>query len=197
MFYHASKELADACIRRKWIKDQDRAWCIYAIEKRIIMIPFWIFIFLWILSTKLYVETVAFLIPFYALRRRMGGWHARNWHVCFIMSVSIVILSVCLFGKLISTFSNLAIIFLNLAVLITAIRMRPVYPPQVFFSTAEIISNNKVKNMLIIIILIVQLIFLCLKNFSPVIYSLLGIATVIISVETEKLTKRGRKNENT
>lgn len=187
MFYRASKALADACIKREWIEIQDRDWCIYAIEKRIITIPFWIFIFLWLISTNLYVETFSFLIPFYALRRRMGGWHAPNCYVCFIMSVSIVILSVGVFGKIISTFSNLTIVFLSLVVINTAMLMKPVYPTQVHFSTAEIICNNKIKNRITFVILLLQFVFLLIGKIFPIIYSSLGITMVIISVQAEKI----------
>ena len=169
MLHKCAEELADICCKRGWIQEGLRPWCIYSLEKWLSIMLFFSAAIVWASFSDLYVETVSFLIPFYSLRRRLGGCHTKNAYFCFFISI----------------ISVMILMIVDSIVVIIAIVIRPTYPPQVHFTQKEITANFYKKNDLINIFFAIQLI----SGFfgkQILAYSLCGISFCITTVIIQK-----------
>lgn len=186
--------LSNVFCERGWIELKSYDWCVYALEKRLGLLLFTSAVVLWMGISGLYVESMAFLLPFYFLRRRMGGCHAKSACVCFFISIGLVIFSSLFIGKILLAFPTSFLITLDLASLSLAMISQPAYPPQVHFSRRETAANFQRKNHLLLFILVIQLLSITISDNRILAYSLCGIVLCIITVLIEK--QKGRlKNE--
>lgn len=99
MIHQCALKLTEVCCQRNWIKEGDRSWCVYAMETRIGTTVFAVLLIVWSAVSTCWLETIAFVLPCYLLRQRMGGWHARTSFQCLIISISAVIVTCKLLGK--------------------------------------------------------------------------------------------------
>lgn len=76
MIHQCALKLAEVCCQRNWIKEGDRSWCVYAMETLIGTTVFVVLLIVWSAVSTCWLETIAFVLPCYLLRQRMGGWHA-------------------------------------------------------------------------------------------------------------------------
>lgn len=184
--------LSNVFCERGWIDLDSYDWCVYALEKRLGLLLFISAVALWMGISGLYVESMAFLIPFYFLRRRMGGCHAKSACVCFFISIGLVIFSSLFIGKIFLAFSTSFLIALDLTIISLAMISQPAYPPQVHFSQQETVANFRRKNHLLLFILMIQLLSITIFDNRILAYSQCGIVLCIITVLIEK--QKGRLN---
>ena len=192
MIRQKAERLAALCCERKWIEEDAREWCVYALEKWMGLGLFFLAVVLWMLFSGLWLETTAFLAPFYLLRRRMGGCHAKSPHVCFFFSVGLVVLVSALLGRLLLALPAWLLLAMDGAAVLTLFLLSPAYPPQVNFTQEEAQANGKRKNLLLAGIFLLQLLSLPLLDGRFLACSLCGLvfsaATIIIQ---KNILKRG------
>ena len=185
MLHKCAEELADICCKRGWIQEGLRPWCIYTLEKWLSIMLFFSAAIVWASFSDLYVETVSFLIPFYSLRRRIGGYHTKNAYFCFFISIISVMIASSVIGTYLLLLPLWILMIVDSIVVIIAIVIRPTYPPQVHFTQKEITANFYKKNDLINIFFAIQLI----SGFfgkQILAYSLCGISFCITTVIIQK-----------
>ena len=196
MIRKSSVWLSDVFCKRGWIDLDSYDWCVYALEKRLGLLLFISAVALWMGISGLYVESMAFLVPFYFLRRRMGGCHAKSSCVCFFISIGLVIFSSSFLGRMLLPLPISILFTLNLICVLFAMHLRPAYPPQIHFSIQEITANYIRKNYLLLLILLIQCLSLILYDKRILVYSQCGIVLCNITVLIEKQKGR-RENEKT
>ena len=113
MIHQCALKLTEVCCQRNWIKEGDRSWCVYAMETRIGTTVFAVLLIVWSAVSTCWLETIAFVLPCYLLRQRMGGWHARTSFQCLIISISAVIVTCKLLGKAVMQLPTLVVIIIN------------------------------------------------------------------------------------
>lgn len=190
MIHNAAARLARASCERSWIDEENYEWCIYALEKRISLLLYIAVVLLWADISGLLIETLSFLLPFYLIRRRIGGYHAKSAGACFTLSVLLVVFVSLSVGEITAYLPQIILIFVDATVVITGLLMKPIYPPQAHFTSAEQRANNLRKNILLYIILLMQGISLCiddLRIFTGSFCSVLfAVFTVIIQITKNK-----------
>ncbi len=184
MIRREAERLTEICCKRNWIDEDARAWCAYALEKCIGLSLFFTAVLVWMVLSERYVETVAFLGPFYLIRRRMGGCHAKSACACFFISLGLVAFVSCFLGDWLMLLPLRLLLMLDCAVTAILLVLRPAYPPQVNFGEAEKKANNKRKNILLVALLLVQLVSVTFVNTRILSHSFCGLtlsaATIII-----------------
>ena len=149
--------IAEASISRGWIKAQDKLWCTYAVEKKLIALCFFLLMIPFALLLNVLPQTAVFSCVFYLLRRRFGGWHAPYAWLCQVISIALMLAVTLLAGPAMMKFPSLVIWGMDAVVMAIAIMRSPVYPPQLHFSQEIKRANAKKKNLLLIIVLALQL----------------------------------------
>ena len=184
MFHHLSNTIADICVSRNWIASERRQWCVYALETKIQAGLLFLVIMGIAILTGVLPQTSVYSLVFFLLRKRFGGWHAPNEWLCQLISIALVFFMVLLVVPMILNLSLIEIWILNGIAIALAVAIKPVYPLKVHFSYKIVLANQRIKNMLLICIVIVQV---CTfqKNISILVCSMLAIYTGIISVLIE------------
>mgnify|MGYP000839379042 FL=1 len=157
MIRREAERLTEICCKRNWIDEDTRAWCIYALEKWIGLSLFFTAVLVWTVLSRRYVETVAFLGPFYLIRRRMGGCHAKSACACFFISLGLVVFVSRFLGDWLMLLPFWSLLMLDCTVTVILLVLSPAYPLQVNFGEAEREANYNRKNILLIAVLLVQL----------------------------------------
>ena len=198
MIRRQAERLTEICCKRNWIDENARAWCIYALEKWIGLTLFFTAVLVWMLLSGRYLETVAFLGPFYLIRRRMGGCHAKSACACFFISLGLVVFVSRFLGEWLMLLPLRLLLMLDCTVTVILLVLSPAYPPQVNFGEAEREANNKRKNILLIAVLLVQLASVYFVDTRVLSHSLCGLtlsaATIIIQ---KNILKRSAQDEKT
>ena len=184
-----SESITNACIARGWISEQDKPWCIYAIEQK--LLANFLFLFLAVLSVILgkFIETAVFACVFYFLRRRYGGWHAPSAWLCQFISIALMLSVVMLIGPTIAKCPLVILWIVDLSILVIAFLQTPIYPPQVHFDQEIKTANNKKKNQILFVVIFMQF---CISPFHEgiLVYSLLAVLAGILSVYIEIMRQR-------
>ena len=92
--------LTNACISQKWIAEDRKEWCIYAIETKMQAISLFTLLTIISLALDVFLETFTYSWVLYILRRKIGGWHAPTAWLCQIISISMVLSTVFFIGPL-------------------------------------------------------------------------------------------------
>ena len=193
MIHKSAEAMAKNFCNRGWVQEELRPWCIYTLEKWMGILLFFSAVLFWVILSGQYIETAAFLVPFYFLRRRMGGCHARSARTCFIISISSVIIVSSIIGTWLLAFPSYLIIIADALVIAIALILRPVYPPQVHFTAEEIDANYRKKNDLLISFFTLQLLSILFIDKRVLAYSFCGIAFCVITVIIQK--QKGRSKD--
>ena len=197
MLHTYAIKITSLCIGKQWIDAEDRDWCIYTVEKWIMILLFFSAIIIWMVGSGKYIETIATVGSFYAIRRRAGGYHAPHPWICLLTSATIVIASTTLFCSTISRLPCGVFWGLNLAAVTIAIIVRPEYPPQANFSASEKRENTKRKNILLFFLLVCQLIVSVIYDMNMIVVGIfVGINIATLTVIIEKITSTRRKIYN-
>ena len=188
-------QIASHSVARGWISNDDLAICCYAVERRLLSAFFFLVLSLIIVPLKKVPEAIIFLSVVLSFRQRMGGIHARNEWECLFISISMVMVSVILFGPLLEQLSLLAICALDAILIICTYFLEPSYPPQVHFDQQVIDANTTRKNILLFILVLLQIISAKWFDSLFIVYSSLGLLSVNIAVIIGKhYTKRKGKH---
>ena len=179
--HQLSIRIAEACIKRNWIKAIDKDWCIYTVETKLLFCAFLILagIITWLLGVL--VEASIFIFVFCLLRSHMGGWHAPFAWLCQIISLSLVLLCTLILGPAIQMLCQEALWGINIFALIIAYITKPVFPVQMHATEDVLIENTKIKNRILLLIFCVQVISFRFTQVF-VIYSFLGTLFCVISI---------------
>ena len=192
MMRQKAERLAALCCERGWIEEDAREWCVYALEKWMGLGLFFSAVILWMLVSGLWLETFAFLAPFYLLRRRMGGCHAKSPQACFFFSVGLVVLVSAFLGRLLLALPVWLLLALDGAVLTALFLLSPAYPPQVHFTAEEAQANYRRKNLLLAGIFLLQLLSPALMDRRFLACSFCGLAFSAVTIIIQKnILKRG------
>jgi len=184
--------LSDYLVKRGWMEKERYNWCVYALEKRLGLLILLSFSTIWMILSRLYFETLSFLVPLYLLRRRIGGWHAKNTFLCFGLSFGIVILSSSLLGRLISELPPFGLLTIDAIMILFALCLQPEYPPQLSFSVEEKAENCRIKNRLIVFVFLLQCSSLVFFDSRVLAHSLCAVIICVIAVLLQK--QKGRYN---
>lgn len=182
--------------QRDWIKKEQLNWCVYALEKRLGLLFLLSFLTIWMIISHLYLETISFLVPLYLLRRRIGGWHAKNAIVCFGLSVGIVVFSSSLLGRLISELPPFVLLTIDATMILCALCLHPEYPPQLSFTEEEKAENCRIKNHLLLFVFLIQCFSLVFFDSRILAHSFCAVIISVVAVLLQKTERKG-KNEKT
>ena len=173
--------IAEACVKRQWIKAIDMDWCIYAVETKLLFCTFLTLagIITWLLGAL--VEASIFVFVFCLLRSHMGGWHAPFAWLCQTISLSLVLLCTLILGPEIRMLRQEVLWGINIFALIIAYITKPVFPVQMHATEDVLIENTKIKNRILLLIFCVQVISFRFTQVF-VIYSFLGTLFCVISI---------------
>lgn len=188
MIHNVAAKIAKASCERAWIGEDDFEWCVYALEKRISILLYMTVVLLWIVVSGRLVDTLSFLLPFYLMRRRIGGCHVNSAGVCFTLSVLLVILASIFASKAAVYLPQNILIFADAAAFFTGLLVKPSYPPQAHFTQDERLANKCRKNILLCMILAAQCISLCIHDVRIFTCSFCGVSLAVVTaiIQTSK-----------
>ena len=179
-----SVKIAEYSVRKQWISSEDKLWCIYALEKKLMTAVFLLSLIPFALFFHSFEQMAIYSCLLLLLRRRFGGWHAPSAGLCLLLSVAQVLLITVVIGPKLSELSLRSLLVFDAITMLTAIIVKPVYPKQVHFDQAIVKENNRRKNFLLLGIAMLQLILgIWYKDY--LIYSLLASLTSVLSVAIE------------
>ena len=188
--------LSNCLVKRGWITENTINWCVYALEKRFNLLSTIVVLLAWMIISHLYIETLAFLVPFYLLRRRIGGWHAKSALFCFALSVGLVIFACAFLGKVLVDLPLFVLLAIDTIMILIVLFLQPEYPPQVRFSADEKAENYRIKNDLVALVSLIQCFTLVFFDRRILAYSLCAIVFCVTAVLVQKL-KGGFAHEET
>lgn len=193
-----SLTIADACVARQWISEQEKPWCIYALETKLLSSVFFLFLTMIALVLGKLPETVIFSAVFYVLRQRYGGWHAPYAWLCQGISLTLILGAVLCLGPAMLMLPPAVVWGVNIAVMAIALIRQPVYPAQVHFDQEIKTANHQKKNHILCVIIGLQIV-LGFFYRKMLIYSLLavlaGILSVYIEIMRQRIQRRKVNNE--
>lgn len=182
MIQKIASSLTEYSVSRNWISSSKTQWCQYALEKRLGMLVFISICCIFAAITSTWIEVLIFTLVLYLFRRRLGGWHARTFCSCQLISIGTVIATILSIGPLLELVATTTLIILDISVIICTYALRPIYPSSAHFTQDITLANTKKKNHLLLILVVFQCICLKLKYSLFLTYSLLGLAIADISV---------------
>lgn len=184
-----SLAIAEACISRGWIEARKKSWCAYAVEKKLISLCFFLLMIPFAVALDVLLQAAVFSCVFYLLRRRYGGWHAPYAWLCQVISIALVLAVTLLVGPAIMQLPSLVVWGADAIVVAVAIIQPPVYPPQLHFDQKIKLANTKKKNLVLLVVLVLQLGFgIFVKDVF--VYSFLAVLAGVISVYIEIFQQR-------
>lgn len=191
-----AERLAELCCERNWVRAEDKAWCVYVLEKWMGILLFFTAVTVWMAVSGLWVETLGFLVPFYLLRRRIGGCHARSARACFFISMGLVIFVSAFLGRQLALLPRGPLMLLDGAVIVAGLLMSPAYPPQLGFTEEEKAANGRKKNLLLGEIFLLQLLTAAVPACRFPAFSLCGVTISLITVVIQKkILEKGESND--
>lgn len=182
MIQKAALRLAEYSIAHKWIDPSKAQWCSYALEKQIGTMFFITMCLLTAAMTAAWAELFSFVLVFYLFRQRMGGWHAKHFWTCQLLSLVVVVSAVVIIGPLLEWVNLYTIVGTDIFVIVSTFFLKPSYPTSAHFSREVLLVNVKRKKLLLLELIALQLVCLKLGRFSFLTYSLLGLTTADLSV---------------
>ena len=192
--------IAEASISRGWIKAQDKLWCTYAVEKKLIALCFFLLMIPFALLLNVLPQTAVFSCVFSLLRRRFGGWHAPFAWLCQVISVTLVLAVTLFVGPAMMQLPTLAVLGADVVVMVIAIVQPPVYPPQLHFDQETRQANTRKKNIVLLAVIALQLVLGALMK-DVLVYSLLavlaGVTSVYIEILQQRIYRKKDLNEQT
>lgn len=193
MIHQFSERIVDNLVADGYIPFQNREWCVYILETRLSMfIGVSCLLLLGTLFEALF-QAVAFLVSFWSVRMRAGGYHSSTPNRCFVLSA--IVFSMCMFlGDRIAYDSSLQwsfLIFSNLILL-----RAPINSASLNLSEEEYMYNKKTLRR----IQCVNTVIIALLLFNNSVLSahiVLGYAAASLSVAVAKIQEYiGGKTSN-
>lgn len=148
MYHKLAKFGANMCLYRQWISKSQLEWCIYALEKWINSLSTFFFFLILSVPTGKCVQTFAFFLTFFSLRRRLGGWHAKHAWSCQMTGIILMLFVVYLLGPKLEVLDFQFIALMDVLVLLMGFIVTPIYPPQLNFTYSAVNITNEKKTLL-------------------------------------------------
>lgn len=174
--------LTEYSIDHCWVDPAKAQWCKYALEKQIAMFFFTFICFLIATVTSTWLELTSFVLTFYLFRQRLGGYHAKTFLSCQVVSLGSVAIVIMIIGPILEHLNSIALFILDAIIISYTYFLKPAYPDSVHFSQTIYSANRMRKNRMLLVLVFLQLLSLTLCNFTFFIYSLLGLAITDLSV---------------
>ena len=196
MMRQGAERLTEIFCKRNWVDEELRDWCIYTVEKWLGILMFFMAVTIWMLISGKYLETLYFLVPFYLLRRRIGGYHAKSQAVCFFLSIAIVIFASAFLGEWLLVLPEKQLFLLDAVAIALVLVVSPAYPPQLNFTGEEKKANLIRKNILAAGIFLTQIFTEIMLDPCLLSFSFCGICFVLITVLIQKNNNKKGEREN-
>jgi membrane protein len=197
MLQEFSEKLTAFFIQSNIIDESNRAWCQYIIEKKIMQAFFLIIASLIALLYNRIFEVLSFGLFFCSIRKRTGGWHAPYPWLCLMLSGLILLLVAKILIPITLCTSLFYTFLFNNILLCILLFIKPSYPWQLHFCKEEKEANLQKRNVLILLFLILNLIFLILRYrnvLSSMLWALI-FSIGLLQVEVAINGKGGEQNE--
>jgi len=128
----------------------------------------------------------------------MGGCLAKSAYACFFISLGLVVFVSRFLGDWLMLLPLRLLLMLDCTVTVILLVLKPAYPPQVNFGEAEKEANNKRKNILLIVLLLVQLASVYFVDTRILSHSLCGLTLSAATIIVQKnILKRSAQDEKT
>lgn len=196
MMRQGAERLTEVFCKRNWVDEELRDWCIYTVEKWLGILIFFMAVTAWMLISGRYLETLYFLVPFYLLRRRIGGYHAKSQAMCFSLSIAIVILVSAFLGEWLLVLPEKLFFLLDAVAIALVLAVSPAYPPQLNFTEEEKKANLARKNILASGIFLAQIFTEIMLEPCLISFSFCAICFVLITVLIQKNNNKKGEREN-
>ena len=196
MLHQLSQMITDKSLKKNWISNDQREICCYAIERRLGSTLFLLLLLLVALVAGEFLRTISFVSVFFVFRRRMGGWHANSALLCFILSLSIVLISIFFIGPAAERLPFSVILSVNILFSVILFILPPAFPPQLHFTAEESRANTKRKNILLLILMALQILLGLTKASKILTYIALSLIATFITVMIQALVNKNRKKES-
>ena len=184
-----SLAIAEACSARGWIQAQDKPWCAYAVEKKLISMCFFLLMIPFAVALGVLPQAAVFSCVFYLLRRRYGGWHAPYAWLCQVISITLVLAVTLFVGPAMMHLPTLVVWGMDAIIMAIAIVQPPVYPPQLHFDQEIKRANTRKKNLVLLAVIVLQFVLGAFGK-NVLVYSLLAVFEGVTSVYIELLQQR-------
>ena len=169
-------------VTHNWIEGSQYAWCQYALEKQLAKTLFFFVCLLLVIFTHTWVEVGAFILVFYLFRSRMGGWHASHVWSCQLVSIALVIMITFIIGPIVKHLGQPTLITVDITIVTITFFVTPLYPVEAHFTQTVRTSNMTRKNVMLLILIILQGISMIALGPSFLAYSLLALLITDLSV---------------
>lgn len=186
--------LTEYSVERRWIENSSFEWCKYAIEKWIGRLIFTILTVLVMVMTHSFVKLLSFISVFALFRQRQGGWHAKHFWSCQVISIGMMMLVALAPNTIFEYISSNVWIAVSMLTTLCTFALKPVYPQCVHFSAEEKTANVMRRNYLLGGLFILQCVCYFSTNLQILVCSILGLAIADVSVLLEYLCIKLRKD---
>ena len=175
-------QIAAYSVEHGWINSDDLSICCYAFERRISSALFLLTQLLIYAPSGKLPESFIFITVVLSFRRRMGGIHAANAWICQIISTVSVLIFVFILGPTAERLCPIVIYLGDAILILTTFLIEPSYPTQVHFSQHDIMGNIHRKNVMLVLLILMQALSVALDDMLFIIYSSLGLLLVCFTV---------------
>lgn len=172
MIQYLSKAISSAAISYGIVAEEDRELYEYSFQIMLEQLSIALSILLIALIFGVFFETVLYMVLFIPLRIYAGGYHARNFSWCYVISVGVYLAYVVLLNNIV--ISKVVMLFVTLISSAVILRLAPMADPN---KQVEILENVKFKKFVRIILLSeVGLFILSMRNTNAIIIAFVGFA---------------------
>lgn len=198
MYSKLSNKISLTLASRGLIAEDEINWCAYILVRWLSTLTLCLLFLIAVLILGRFFRLICFCIPLLLLRRRIGGWHTKHIWSCQLLSLSVPLFFVYIVGPRISLLDYWIVALGCLSINVTALILKPIYPPQTHFDKAVACANSKKKNQLVLLIVAFQVVSIPLIGLDVMIYSSLGSLSAVLSLVAEKIAQKikgGHDNE--
>lgn len=147
MYHKLSQKLTNRFARWEWTEAEQVGWCVYTVEKYLQSATFFISTGIIVFLMGKVMESIIFVATFMAMRRCMGGWHAKSPLVCLIISAVAIIVCVFGLGTLMEKIPPVPMATMDMAILTIYFIIKPVYVAQLHFTSPQCIIIVVLQNL--------------------------------------------------
>lgn len=183
-----SKKITSYFVAQDIIPQDKYDWCVYFLQGKVYT-AFVLFAILCFFSIFFgFINTGVFMLVLIKLRNHTGGYHAKSFLNCFVLSVIIVLFGLqagLLFSK-VSLLLPLAALSLSVLIIL---KLAPINHPNIHFTTKEFAANKVLVQKFILAVSAIAL-MLMLLNWQIAYIIISAVMTDALSVVLAKLLKQ-------
>lgn len=188
MLNKAASRITAYFVARGILNEELAPWSIYALQRRVLTWVSSFFLFLLGACAADAPSSFLFLLCFFSLRKRAGGYHAARLQNCLFLSALLFLGELCLLYPLLLKCADG---FVAGGVLLTSFSIwwtGPTAPPTLHLTPAALEENRRRMGR----ILLIMSLFLCIFAFVPPLFPLacagaLGLFSVLLSLIVAKI----------